>query len=469
MTTSVNFGVQTVAAPSETLKSEPFTDLFERVNLLLGERQPVRPSVPVAAAFVPRAPATLREAGVSQAVMERIIMRFLLQAGSLAGRRIGMQLKLPFRLVEPVLRQLRSEKQIDLAGTTATGDCEYLLTPLGRERAQQYVEECSYFGAAPVPLSDYTASVAAQSPSLANVESEDLRRVFRGLVVSDELLKRLGPAVNAGRGLFLYGRPGNGKTTLAERITEVFGSTIWIPRAVAIDSAVIRIFDPSVHVEIEEHEATTGLQDAPEIDRRWVLIRRPTVIAGGELTMSELEIQVNPTSRICEAPLQVKSNCGTLVIDDFGRQQMPVDQLLNRWIIPLEKRYDFLNLPTGRKVKFPFDQMIIFSTNCEPRDLVDEAFLRRIPYKIEVSDPTQREFRQLFEMMCEQLRIPFDPASFDYLVQQHYKPTGRPFRACQARDILLQIRSYCNYFRLQPTLTREAIDSAAQSYFSVMP
>ncbi len=456
------------ASSSDTLSSEPFTDLFERVSLLLGEKQLARSAASTAGSFVPRAPGTLREAGVSAAVMERIIMRFLLQAGSLAGRRIGTQLRLPFRLVEPVLRQLRNDKHIDLAGTTAAGDCEYLLTPGGRDRALQYVEECSYFGAAPVPLSDYTASVAAQSPSLANVQSEDLRRVFRGLVVSEEFLQKLGPAVNAGRGLFLYGRPGNGKTTLAERITDVFGSTIWIPRAVAVDTSVIRIFDPSVHVEVDEHEAGSGLHDAPEVDRRWVLIRRPTVIAGGELTMNELEIQINPASRICEAPLQVKSNCGTLVIDDFGRQQMPVDQLLNRWIIPLEKRYDFLNLPTGRKVKFPFDQMIIFSTNCEPRDLVDEAFLRRIPYKIEVPDPTQREFRQLFELMCEQLRIPFDSQGFEYLLQQHYKPVGRPFRACQARDILMQIRSYCGYFRLSPSMSREAIDSAAVSYFSVM-
>ena len=458
-----------MVASSETMTSEPFTDLFERVSLLLGDRPSSRPTTTAVPAFVPRPPGSLREAGVSPAVVERIIMRFLLQAGSLAARRIGSQLRLPFRLVEPMLRQLRNEKLIDLAGTTAAGDCEYLLTGTGRERAMQYVEECSYFGAAPVPLADYTASVAAQSPSLANVSVEELRRAFRGLVISDELISRLGPAVNAGRGLFLYGRPGNGKTTIAERLTDVFGSTIWIPRAVAIDTAVIRIFDPSVHVEIEETDSASSHADAPEIDRRWVLIRRPTVVAGGELTMNELEIQVNTTTRVCEAPLQVKSNCGTLVIDDFGRQQMPVDQLLNRWIIPLEKRHDFLNLPTGRKVKFPFDQMIIFSTNCEPRDLVDEAFLRRIPYKIEVPDPTLREFRQLFELMCEQLRVPFDPQSFDYLVQTHYKPSGRTFRACQARDLLLQIRSYCGYFRMAPVMSREAIDSAVRSYFSVMP
>lgn len=458
-----------MSTATESTASEPFSDLFERVSLLLGDRQPGRPSSTAASGFVPRQPGSLREAGVSPAVMERIIMRFLLQTGSLAGRRIGQQLRLPFRLVEPMLRQLRNEKLIDLAGTTAAGDCEYLLTSTGRERALQYVEECSYFGAAPVPLSDYTASVAAQSPSLSDVSFEELRRAFRGLVISEEFISRLGPAVNAGRGLFLYGRPGNGKTTIAERLTEVFGSTIWIPRAVAIDTAVIRIFDPSIHVEIEEHDGSSGLQDGPDIDRRWVLIRRPTVIAGGELTMRELEIQINETSRICEAPLQVKSNCGTLVIDDFGRQQMPVDQLLNRWIIPLEKRYDFLNLPTGRKVRFPFDQMIIFSTNCEPRDLVDEAFLRRIPYKIEVPDPTLKEFRQLFEMMCEQLRIPFDLQTFDYLIQTHYQPTGRSFRACQARDLLLQVRSYCSYFRMAPAMTLEAIDSAVKSYFSVMP
>ncbi len=454
--------------PSALHDNEAIDVLFDRVNTILGDNSVVRPEVTTGSAFIPRQPRSLREANVSPGVMERIIMRFLLQASVLAGRRIATQLKLPYKLVEPVLKQLRQEKHIDLSGTTTAGDSEFVLTNTGRDRARQYVTECSYFGAAPVPLADYAASVKAQSPSSQQISMVDLHRAFRGLTISESMLGRLGPALRAGRGLFLYGQAGNGKTSIAERITEAFGSTIWIPRAVAVDSDVIRIFDPTVHVEAEEFNVNPGLLDSQDIDRRWVRIRRPTIIAGGELTMRELEIQINPTSRVCEAPLQVKSNCGTLVIDDFGRQRMPVEELLNRWIIPLEKRHDYLNLPTGKKVQFPFDQLMIFSTNLEPGDLVDAAFLRRIPYKIEVPDPTEEQFRNMLESTSAVLGIPYDQESCDYLIEQHYRKTERPFRACQPRDLLQQVKYYCLFHEIPVEMSPTSLDAAVLNYFSIM-
>ncbi|NQU19745.1 MAG: AAA family ATPase, partial [Candidatus Nealsonbacteria bacterium] len=204
------------------------------------------------------------------------------------------------------------------------------------------------------------------------------------------------------------------------------------------------------------------------IDRRWVQIERPTIIAGGELTMEALEITINRATGISEAPLQLKSNCGTLVIDDFGRQRMRIDELLNRWILPLEKRFDFLNLPNGKKIEVPFDQLIVFSTNLEPRDLVDEAFLRRIPYKIEVIDPTEEEFRELFRLMAPPLGFEYRDGPIDNLIEKHYHQTDRPFRCCHPRDLLLQIRSSCAYQKVPLELTDEYFDLAVDIYFAVM-
>ena len=211
-----------------------------------------------------------------------------------------------------------------------------------------------------------------------------------------------------------------------------------------------------------------GLLDQRKIDKRWIRIRRPMIAVGGELTMANLEVSHNPTTNICEAPLQLKSNTGTLLIDDFGRQRMSIDELLNRWIVPLEKRYDFLNLPTGKKLEVPFDQLIIFSTNLEPRELVDDAFLRRIPYKIEVLDATESEFRELFKMMAPKLGFEYNEAALTYLIETHYRPINRPFRCCQPRDLLLQIRNYCLFHDRPLEITEEYFDFAVENYFAVM-
>ena len=417
--------------------------------------------------FTPTEPQSLREVGLSESEIEALILKLLLSRGDLVGRDIADHIRLPFVLVDEILRQLKRDQLVVYRGSAAMNDYLYQLTDLGRERARRHAEHCSYFGAAPVTLGDYIASVSAQSLEHQHPSREDLCRAFEDLLINAQMLARLGPAICSGRGLFLFGAPGNGKTSIAERVTAAFGQSIWIPRAIGIDGEIMRVFDPMNHEELPL-EKSEGLLDNSRIDRRWVRIRRPTIVVGGELTMANLEVTQNKSTGTSEAPVQLKSNCGTLVIDDFGRQSMSTDELLNRWIVPLEKRYDFLNMANGKKIQVPFDQLIIFSTNLEPRDLVDDAFLRRIPYKIEVTDPSEEEFRRLFRLMCGTLKIPHDDRVIDHLIETHYRPVGRPFRCCQPRDLLLQVRNRCRFEGREPVLTDDEIDFAVETYFAVM-
>jgi len=417
--------------------------------------------------FVPVEPESLEEAGLTDSEVEALALKYLLARGDAIGRDIAEQVKLPFMLVDRLLRELKAQQLVVHRGSAPMNDFQYQLTDLGRERARRLSQYCTYFGSAPVTLDDYIRSVDVQSLTRQHPTADDLADAFSDLVLSPEMLDRLGPAINSGRGLFLFGPPGNGKTSIAERITASFGREIWMPRAVTVDGEIIRLFDPVNHEEVPLG-SSGGLWDGRKIDKRWVRVRRPTILAGGELTMSQLEVTINTATGICEAPLQLKSNCGTLVIDDFGRQRVQIDELLNRWIVPLENRYDFLNLPNGKKIRVPFDQLIIFSTNLEPRDLVDEAFLRRIPYKIEVIDPTEKQFRQLFELLAPQLGIQYRPETVDYLIENHYQRTGRPLRFCHPRDLLMQVRNYCIYHNRPLELLPEYVDRAVENYFAVL-
>ena len=421
----------------------------------------------VADVFIPLEPSTIHDAGLTESEVEALSLKYLLSRGDASGREVAEHVKLPFVLIDVILRQLKYDQLLVYRGSAPMNDYVYQLTDLGRERARRYIEHCTYFGAAPVSLTDYITGIKAQSLEKQHPTQADLEHAFADILVNPHMLRRLGPAINSGRGMFLFGSAGNGKTTIAERVTRAFGQYIWIPRAIGIDGEIIRLFDPVNHEECPL-PPNTGLLDQSKIDRRWVRIRRPTIVVGGELTMDSLEVTLNRSTGISEAPLQLKSNCGTLVIDDFGRQKMSTDQLLNRWIVPLEKRYDYLNLPNGKKIQVPFDQLIVFSTNLEPRDLVDEAFLRRIPYKIEVISPTEAEFRNLFKMMCPKLGFEYEEEPLNHLIEKHYRAVNRPFRACQPRDLLLQVRNYCLYSKQPPKMSSEFFDLAVENYFAVM-
>jgi hypothetical protein len=459
-------------------RDEKLEGLLKRINDLTTAPTSPEPASAKAAAktayepednndFVPVEPRSFAEAGLTDSEVEALILKYMLNRGDAVGRDVADQVKLPFVLVDELLRELKLEQLMVYKSAAQMNDYNYQLTDLGRERARRYAEHCTYFGSAPVSLTDYIASVKAQSLEGQHPTEQDLKHAFDDLLVNPNMLKRLGPAINSGRGMFLFGFPGNGKTSIAERVTRSFGQYIWIPRALGIDGEIIRLFDPMNHEE-KPLAKGEGLLDQSKIDKRWVRIRRPTIVVGGELTMDNLEVSLNTSTGISEAPVQLKSNCGTLVIDDFGRQRMSTDELLNRWIVPLEKRYDFLNLPNGKKIQVPFDQLIVFSTNLEPRELVDDAFLRRIPYKIEVLDPSEDEFRELFKIMCPLLGFEYDEETIEYLIETHYRKTGRPMRCCQPRDLLLQVRSHCLYQKIPLDLNREFFDLACENYFAVM-
>ncbi len=415
----------------------------------------------------PKEPVDLSKAGINESLLEAVIYRFLINVGEAEGREVADQVKLPFTMIEGLLARLKMEQHVAYKSTTATHDYVYVLTETGRKLARSHTRDSAYYGACPVPLRDYIDSVRYQAIDGQHPRKVDLQHAFRDLLISPEMLAKIGPAVVSGRGMFLFGAPGNGKTAIAERVTAAFGKYVWIPRAIDVAGEVLRIYDPMCH-HTAMPESEGGLLDSGSFDKRWVRIERPTIIAGGELTMDMLEVQCNPETNISEAPLQVKSNCGVLVIDDFGRQKMRVDELLNRWIVPLEKRYDFLSMVSGKKIQVPFNQMVVFSTNLEPRDLVDDAFLRRIPYKIEAVDPSEDEFRTLFKVFCKSTGIPYRLDAIDYLIETHYRATERPMRMCQPRDLLLLVKNYCLYNELKPELKNEYFDFACDNYFSVM-
>jgi hypothetical protein len=455
-------GQASAAAASSTTKSAPSSAPNNTPECSFGILTGLRDEP-----FIPHAPKSLEDAGLSETLVEELIMRFLLGRGEAPGRLIANQVKLPFLLIEPILNRLKYEQMTAYRGATKVNDYIHVLTDQGRDRARQYNHRTTYFGAAPVRLEDYCQAVKFQSVESQRPRRDDLLAAFKDLLVDKKMLGRLGPAINSGRGMFLYGYPGNGKTSIAERVTQAFGRYIWIPRALSIDGEVMRLFDPLTH-EPAPPVRKEGFLNDTEFDERWIRIKRPTIIAGGELTMDMLEVRRDPETNINEGPLQLKSNCGVLVIDDFGRQKMRVDELLNRWIVPLEKRFDFLNMSSGKKTQVPFDQLVIFSTNLQPKDLVDDAFLRRIPYKIEVENPPEAAFRKLFEIMCPPMGLVFQPDVIDYLIERHYKPTNRPFRNCHPRDLLLQVKNYCLYHDLEVELKNEYMDFACDNYFSIM-
>jgi len=418
------------------------------------------------AAFRPVQPQSLTEAGLTETMVESIILKYLQTAGSASGAQIASVLALPHGMVVERLNKLKQQQLVGYNGAAVMGDFTYTLSDAGRSQAHAYMEESMYVGAAPVPLSAYVEAVEAKSIQREQPSEQVLRDAFSDLLINDRMFAWLGPAINSGRGMFLYGCPGNGKTSIAERITKCFGTEVYIPRALHVNGFIIKLFDNEIHEEVTAPR--DGILRTDALDARWVRIRRPTIIVGGELTMDALEIRYNPTTRISEASTQLKSNLGTLVIDDFGRQRVNPFELLNRWIVPLEKRYDFLALANGLKIQVPFDQLLIFSTNLEPKDLVDEAFLRRIPYKINVTDPSEQEFRELFKMMAGSLKVEYDPDVVDYVIHEYYEKTGRPFRCCQPRD-LLQLAGNRSRYNQQPArMTREAVDFAADVYFTVL-
>jgi hypothetical protein len=437
------------------MTATPTSDVFGSISArLAGEN------------YRPSQPRTLAETGLNEDLVDSLICKRLGFVGAQSGRTIAEDLCLSFGILEDRFLKLRGRQLLTHRGAAPLNDYFYALTDQGREHTRALTATCAYHGPAPVPLSDYITSVDAQTISAEVIKRKQLQQAFQDILVNQTLFDQLGPAVNSGAGLFLYGAPGNGKTTLAERITLCFGQNLWIPKTIIVEGEILKFYDRAYHAPVPESKHKLLRNDGH--DQRWSLVRRPTVIIGGELTMDNLEIRHNPHTNISEAPLQMKSNCGSLLIDDFGRQRMSHVELLNRWIVPLEKHHDYLTLAGGKKIQVPFDQLIIFSTNLDPAtELKDEAFLRRIPYKIHVPDPDEEEFHQLFTLAGPALGFTYEPSAVEYLLENHYRKVRRSLRRCHPRDLLLQIHNYCAYNDLPLLMHPDYFDQIVGNYFTV--
>jgi predicted ATPase with chaperone activity len=414
--------------------------------------------------FIPTKPKSLKVAQLTENDLFPIILKYLYVRGNQTGRDIANQIRFPYVLVEPLLTELRNRMLIAYRGAAVGGDYEYELTPTGLERARQFYNTCTYCGSAPVSLDQYVESVYAQTLKNSKPKLGEVGEALKDLMINQSLLLRVGQAIRSGKSMLLYGAPGNGKTSIARRILLAIDANIWIPRTITISGEIIRVYDASLH-EIDPLPQNEGIL-SDEIDHRWVRIKRPTIVVGGELSMEHLEATLNPNTGIIEAPIHVKSNCGCLVVDDFGRQRIDAEDLLNRWIIPLESGHDYLSLPTGRQITVPFEQLLTFSTNLSPNDICDEAFMRRIHYKIEVHDPTREQFKQLWNQKAVEMGFEPSEEAYDYLVEKHYKLAGRPHRFCHVQDLLGQIRDFCEIQEIPKTISPETIEVAMSNYFA---
>ncbi|MFL5329523.1 MAG: ATP-binding protein [Gemmataceae bacterium] len=422
--------------------------------------------------YAPQSPRLVSETGLSVSFLFEMILRAVYNRGRLTGSEISTELKLNFSVLAPVLPLMRKQGLIDIVGQKGSGGdaaFEYeLKPPKGPQALDEALAKTSYSGPAPVPFDDYVESVVAQTIRNLVVTRRSIKRAFQDLIITPEVFNEIGPAINSASSIFLFGYPGNGKTSIAERITRLMGDDIYIPYAVEANGAIIKLFDPIVHT-VSTNNAIEGM-DSPFLkeishDERYVRIKRPTVVTGGELTMHQLDLRFNAVGKFYEAPLQMKANGGIFMIDDFGRQQVRAMDLLNRWIVPLEKRYDYLTTITGTKIEVPFDELLIFSTNLDPTQLADEAFLRRIKFKIEIQNPNEFQFRQIWKLVCKSRQIEYDEQGIDYLIAKWYVPTGRPFRMCQPRDILDQMISIGKYNMERVTFTPDLIDAGCATYF----
>ena len=422
----------------------------------------------------PAVPSSLEETGISQRSLLNLLLRFMLVEGCETLLDLAERLKLPRRAVQQLLDEAVHQKLIQAVGAAPGGlalSIRHALTENGRAAAKEALEQNLYIGPAPVCLSAYHEQILHQRISNEQLDADALRDGFAGLVVPDHYIRKLLPAVNAGRSVLLFGPPGNGKTTLATRIATIFKDAVYIPYAVETSGQIIRIFDPSLHKPAATAATTTtssgiGLQ-REAFDQRWVACKRPVVVTGGEMSLDMLDLQHSPDTKFYDAPLHVKALNGMLLIDDFGRQKFGPDELLNRMIVPMESQLDYFKLITGASFSLPFDVLLIFSTNLQPADLMDPAFLRRIQYKIKLFEPTRDEYRRIFEGVAASRALTLTDEVFDFVVDR-LRGGGFGLAYYQPRFVCDQVVEACKCFNMPPSLTRElASEALANLYFDI--
>jgi predicted ATPase with chaperone activity len=423
--------------------------------------------------FTPPGIARIDDTGLSPLWLQDLALKILYFQGYMSGFKIAEEIALPFTgIIDQILDSLKREKFVEVRSSQVglgEGAYQYAITGAGIARAREALDRSQYAGPAPVPLQVYNDSVRKQGQGRVTITNRVMRQVLSQLVLSERTFQRIGPAVNSGTSIFFYGPPGNGKTSVARAIgSMMLQQNLYIPYAIFVDGQVIKLYDAINHQLAPEDPNTPGtgaLRGNTRRDTRWVRIRRPFIVVGGELTLEGLDLVFDDTNKFYEAPFQVKANGGILLIDDFGRQLVRPRDLLNRWIVPLENRTDFLTLHTGRKIEVPFDVLVVFSTNLPPRDLVDEAFLRRLRHKIEIGDPSYEEFREIFKRVATNKGVKYTDQGLAYILQEWYIKRDRKLRASHPRDLCDQIIDIARYLNVEPIMTRELLDRAAETYF----
>jgi predicted ATPase with chaperone activity len=405
-----------------------------------------------------RKPQSLAEIDVGNIVLENLALKILYLSGSISVLDLAEKMRVSFEIAIELFYKLRAEVLCQASGMTANIP-QISITAWGRSRAADLLSQNQYSGPAPVALASYVQQVRSQSVRDVEVHREDVERAFARFVVPDETLRQLGTALNSGNAIFLYGPAGTGKTTLAESLPRAFAEDyVWIPYAIEVDGQIITIYDPAVHMSMPTMEPENH-------DERWVLCMRPAVLVGGELTVEMLDLQLNPHSKFYVGPLQMKANNGVLIIDDFGRQRIGPTELLNRWIVPLDRRIDFLTLAGGKKIEIPFEMLVVFATNMDPNELADPAFLRRIQTKIELRAPTDEQFCEIFRRIAAELRVGFEPGIPNDLVEIIRVTLKQELRSCYPRDIVRQACWAARYENRKPFIDRQVLKQAVDAYF----
>jgi predicted ATPase with chaperone activity len=418
-------------------------------------------------AVVPSAPETLEDTGLGETFVQQLILKILYTRGDMLGRELSEALGLKFSLIEKVIDFLKHQHFIEAKKSLGMGNSTVLfaLGDGGKNFARECMESNQYAGPAPVPLAQYTELIRRQRRADGWLTPEVLRHAYRKMVVTPRVLAQVGPAVSSGNSFLIYGQPGNGKTFLAEALMNVDDSCVYIPHALDCQGTIIQVFDPLYHQPVDDTEVQSVFATGPQHDRRWIKCRRPFIVTGGELTLEMLDLNYNATSKIYDAPYQLKANNGIYLIDDFGRQRCTPAEVLNRWIVPMERRVDYLKFVSGGKITVPFEAFLIFSTNQNPEQLGDEAFLRRIQYKMLLRSPDEQEFTTIFQRFCESKNLPFPDGLIPRFIDKHYRKSQRAFRRCHPRDVLSHAIDLINFEKLPFELTDDLVDQAFDSCF----